>query len=535
MNKLIFTTFILSHLIIASGFANCDEMLEALNMLKAEKAESYHDSDSNKTQTVGYLNERYNKECANEPSNEAGPEKSTANTSESGEPNIEDIKKLVVDYVAKVAPSDGDKDIRLFNNPSIYCNKPSDLTLDFNDCADAINAYNAAFISENAVLNPGIQVSQISAQTQATQQVAQNPLNPTAGLNAVEGVVQNQQTNETIKASFYGANAIMLGSLMAGWKTQKWLLNEGDGENKSKCEEALGSTANCKFLYKYLNEHPSEKSQYFANQRIKGFFTSEITRYAGQSAMSGVLAGQYAKQKNLIDGVQEDLKDFQDDLQEMPTMDACSSNPTLPGCANSNRTSYGPVGQGNFAITGDANTTGFNSDVLDASGGNNPDKLSAAQQEALASGLANLGGNPSATAKDVAPGAGYYEAAAGGGGGGGRAGGSGGGGSGAAPLSDTPGELDNQAKDASEIKVGKTSMAYSSGKGLANSKSSNREYKDPFGGLFDSDKKKTGGVVVDRNLASDIDAGNSLLFEKISKRYGKVIDEKRLVEVEVEK
>jgi hypothetical protein len=107
-------------------------------------------------------------------------------------------------------------------------------------------------------------------------------------------------------------------------------------------------------------------------------------------------------------------------------------------------------------------------------------------------------------------------------------GGGGGGGGGSASLGDDLAGAKAEDNSDPDIKTTKVSGKYKSGKGgfQAVKGGSGSDDANPFASLFD-DKGEAGGIEEDDSIAADggVDSG---LFQKISKKYGQVQQDKRL-------
>jgi hypothetical protein len=411
-----------------------------------------------------------------------------------------------------------DDGVALWNNPGMECNPQDGYAIDYKDCKQMFNTYNGGFVAEQG-MNVAGEAQRIGAQRNAAQQAADPNNLQTGALDAMDTVVQKEKSIQEQKAVFYGAFAGTIGTFIAAWKTPKWL-------SKPKCATELDEVS-CKALEDVILGAGME-GYYFPNQGYKGHFTAEMIKHAGNSTMHGILAGQYKKAEDDIDKAKEDVYDLQQREQDLIGLDDCVANPDQPGCNGSGggRRQIEGVEFGGIEFGGGANSA-FNPQALDSGSGGitgNRGTISDADASSIASGLENFADKGASAPKDVAPGAAASKFGGNGGGAGG--GGGGGGGGGAAPgLSNI--NRGGGSKD-SGIKIGSSSMKFGKGGFATGGRGAAKSNKNPFSGLLGKKKGKKGGVKVERGLASGIDAKGSKLFEKISKRYGKVIKDNRL-------
>jgi hypothetical protein len=418
------------------------------------------------------------------------------------------------------ADTSDDGEVVLWNNPNMKCEYKGGLAIDYKDCKQIVNKYNQGFIAEQGFKVAG-EAQRIGAQRNAAQQAADPNNLQTGALDAMGTVIEKEKSIQTQMAGFYTAYAGVIGGYLIAWKTPKWLESE-----EHKCATELDEVS-CKALEDVILGAGME-GYYFPNQGYKGHFTAEMIKHAGNSTMHGVLAGQYKKAGDDIDKAKEDVYDLQQREQDLIGLDDCVANPDQPGCNGSGggRRQIEGVEFGGIEFGGGANSA-FNPQALDSGSGGitgNRGTISDADASSIASGLENFADKGASAPKDVAPGAAASKFGGNGGGAGG--GGGGGGGGGAAPgLSNI--NRGGGSKD-SGIKIGSSSMKFGKGGFATGGRGAAKSNKNPFSGLLGKKKGKKGGVKVERGLASGIDAKGSKLFEKISKRYGKVIKDNRL-------
>jgi hypothetical protein len=415
----------------------------------------------------------------------------------------------------------------------ISCVAKGGYTLDYDDCKRVLSLYNgviaaekAMFIQQQVRINEN-NIKQSEEIAKATQQGdAQN-----AALEASRK--RNEQNSEMFKeqAWTYSTAVTALTTGLMSWQGKgskalgKVCGNKTYFESSKKLShENMGytpykSAEDCKTLL------TNRVGSLFSNANAKTQFwlaSKDFVEKAASAAGKAGLSDQVAK-------LQEKLPSTND--EEDLILDPCVTNPAQEGCAPAGgprvpvgdsmqaaSLDFGPGGNQTFDLGQNAaGGPSLDTPTTTSDSGNKVnDVASPFESEAKkASGILD----PSS---EAVVSAGSQPSAPGGGGAGGGGGGGGGGGS---SSSDEP---DPNANKEPEINVTKVSGKYGSGggggfQGIKGSK----EDANPFSSLFE--KSPAGGVEEDRSIASgDIDGASSGLFQKISKRYGQVQQDKRI-------
>ncbi len=416
----------------------------------------------------------------------------------------------------------------------VICRMNGGYTLDYDDCVRVSKAYNAVIVAEQTMMaTQSLRVSESNA-TQA-KEVAQRQQQGDGQNAALDAAKERSEFNAQLyKEQFgiYSTAVSTLGVQLGRWqgkgpKAIKKACEKGKGASKAKaivntqtgitnydakmCELALDdiSTSNLVFNNDYARSRFMTASADFVNKALVA------RRNAG---LSEDIADQISKTPGIKD-------------ENNTVFDPCVTGANLPECRTDGPRSpttasfqgagmqFG-AGGGNqaFDFNSAAGSNNLNQDDPTATG-SSAEKVSdiSSQFESAAkeaTGILNPAGEASISG-------GSQSSAPGGGGGGG-------GGGGSSALSDDLEGADSGESKEPEIKATKVAGKYaaSAGGGFQGVKKG-KEDANPFSSLFDS--KSEGGIEEDRSIASgDIDDSASGLFEKISKRYGQVQQDKRV-------
>jgi hypothetical protein len=414
----------------------------------------------------------------------------------------------------------------------ISCVAKGGYTLDYDDCKRVLSLYNgviaaekAMFIQQQVRINEN-NIKQSEEIAKATQQGdAQN-----AALEASRK--RNEQNSQMFKeqAWTYSTAVTALTAGIGSWQGKgskaigKICGNQTYFESSKKLSHEnmsytpYKSTEDCKTLLS------NRKGSIFSNGNAKTQFwmaSAEFVKKAADAAAKAGLSDQVAK-------LQEKLPSSNDEEDLM--LDPCVVNPSQEGCAPAGgprvpvgdsmqaaSLDFGPGGNQTFDLGQNAGEgPSLDTPAVTSDSGNKVnDVVSPFESEAKkASGILD-------PAAQAVVSAGSQPSAPGGGG----AGGGGGGGGGGSSSSDEP---DPNANKEPEINVTKVSGKYgSAGGGGFQAAKGSKEDANPFSSLFE--KSPAGGVEEDRSIASgDIDGASSGLFQKISKKYGQVQQDKRI-------
>ena len=402
------------------------------------------------------------------------------------------------------------------------CVRPTAWTVDYESCKTLINTYDGAMATEQiggVALQAADMVKQNEIQTEVMQKQAEGE-GQTAAMDAMQQTAEYKSKQELGKSVFYGAQVATFTTMLGTYTTPSRIADQCNGGYW--CARATGV---------YMPMFDSLKTEFFANQEVKNKFYQYIIETSGKAAVAGILAANYKKQAEMVGEVKENyvLPEYGNNGPRIQ-MSYCQFNPTAKGCRGSgerfkNGGGYEFGGFNGVGNTGDDLSVG-GAEVADGIG---EDKaMSAAERKKLddLTKLMGEGGGAKVKSGFEAPGA--AKVTAGGGGsavnaGGASASGGGGGGGGAGGGVNTAGKS-NMAARTGNVTFGQGGgLTFRGGKG-GSSQAKDKKSANPFSSLFGKDSKS-------REVASganDIAPQNSSLFDKISKRYGIVKEEKRI-------
>lgn len=428
----------------------------------------------------------------------------------------------------------------------VTCVAKGGYTIDYASCNRVRLAYNSAMIAEQAMFaQQKIRITENNAQQSADVAAAQQSGNvQNAALEAVKN--RNDQEAEMNREQAYTYSTAVLGlsGTLGVWKNKgsgaiSRFCNGGssdkkssksDGKSDATSKETSNNQPNSFLLDKFGYEGKADcvgivtnnKNSLFSNNDARTTFwllTAEMIRKAAEAAKRAGISSDISKKL--------DQAKVMDD-QETDVMIGCDQRPDLPGCQGAhehvagdyagNTMEFGGAGTGQSFDLG-SNAAG---DLTSPSGTSAPaDSKKVADHASPFENLAKQAKgilDPAAEAKVSAgqnPGGGA-------GGGGGGVGGGGGGGGGAA----NKGKGGEEAKDPSGAKISGKYKAGSGG-GFSGVQQSKDDDGNPLAGLFEN-KGASGGIEEDNSVGGDIDGASSGLFQKISKRYGQVQQDKRI-------
>jgi hypothetical protein len=416
----------------------------------------------------------------------------------------------------------------------IICRMNGGYSLDFDDCVRVSKAYNAVIVAEQAMIaTQSLRVAETNA-TQA-KEVAQRQSQGDGQNAALEAAKERSQFNAQLyKEQFgvYSTAVSALGAQLARWqgkgpKAIKKACEKGKGASKAKdvVNTQTGITNYDEKMCASTLDDISSSILVFVNDDARSRFLSESAGFINKALVARRNAGlseNIANEISKTPGIKDDNN---------TVFDPCLTSANLPECRTDGPRSpttasfqgaemqFG-AGGGNqaFDFNPSAGNNNLNQDDPTATGAS-AEKVSdiSSQFESAAkaaTGILNPAGEASISG-------GSQSSAPGGGGGGG-------GGGGSSALSDDLEGADSGESKEPEIKATKVAGKYaaSAGGGFQGIKKG-KEDANPFSSLFDS--KSEGGIEEDRSIASgDIDDSASGLFEKISKRYGQVQQDKRV-------
>ncbi len=444
----------------------------------------------------------------------------------------------------------------------VSCISRGGYTLDYDYCVKVRNLYNAVVIAEQAM-----QAQQKIRVTENT-----NKLNAEVAKAQQEGDLQNaalkanlertKQASEHYKeqAITYTSAVAALTSGLGGWPTKSSkhfrklcggskakdsgkAKTEEDTEEKKETSQDGQASAGSSYFAKsvetsknlgYLPYQTTAQCESLLAGRKGSIFSNDDAR-----SQFWILNGQFlqkAAEAKRLAGITDDIASKQNQdpaLDDDPGIgfDPCAVDQSRPECKTPGpRKPTGPSvagGSMDFGSLGGSqafdmgNNSGADlSGLGDSAAGSGAETVASIaspfeKQAKEATGILN----PSSAASVSA---GSQNSPAGGGGAGG------GGGGGAGGLDDDLQGVDENADKESEITSTKISTKGGSGGGGGfQAAAKMREDNDPYASIFGA-KDAAGGIEEDRSIASDIDGAGSELFQKISKRYGQIQQDKRI-------
>lgn len=414
-------------------------------------------------------------------------------------------------------------------NGQYYCVRDEPWTVDFNDCASKIQWGDGAFDLLGAVGQTGIALKKSHNESEINKELQEGLAqgDQTAYINAQKQKLSREAENSYYKAGISGTHSASLIYIAATFPTPDAL--------STACSKPIDShfgdpVINCGMAW-VVENHPDGgqlQQQIFSNQRVKDHFYYKAADKMAQALFDGIIGFQQSKQADDLAKIKKEYDEFfaQDAITpEYVGVNYCEQNPSAPSCKKSNRTvqdttgtAFGNIG---FQNQGGGNYS-FNKGIED--GFVSDENLSPeekAAREKLGDVIGNGGGNKFGGDFSTPGAAKAKMGVAAGGGGGGGAGGGGGGGSTAPAPRKSDGNTPQKG-------VTKSSPKYVSGSGginyrPGNSSNTKKQNSNAFQDLFGNKKGRGVATAVD-----DIAPAKSQLFEKISKRYGKVSADKRI-------
>lgn len=424
----------------------------------------------------------------------------------------------------------GDSQTRPTADGKIVCRQTGGYTADYASCQKVSLLYDSVLIAETGMF-AAQKLAVESSNSKAAAMIAQKTAEGDGQNAAIEATIDRNTMNKKLyetQAWSYSSAVTLLVSGVGAWKGKNGFVkdcndkkvqgNAGKATDTAKSFGVTYTQADCQALF----EQYKESSEVFANNGAKGQFIAAVGTFVSKAAEAKKRAG-------ISEFVADKLKKSKVGYEgEDVVLDPCVINPG-PNCANTG--SQGNFSSGSFTgNTVDFGSTGSGSSFGFGEGTGISDSAAGAPDGAIESvanvispfddqvSKANEILNPAAAATTVA---GNGNAAAGGGGGGG-------GGGGSASLGDDLAGATADSNAAADINTNKVTGKYKGGKGggfqaLARG---GKEDANPFASLFDS-KGEAGGIEEDRSIASDSGEGSGL-FQKISKKYGQIQQEKRI-------
>lgn len=408
------------------------------------------------------------------------------------------------------------------------CQKKSKYTVDYKSCMRTMIVYDTLMISAQTA-ETGMQLNISNRQAELAEDQAEGAANGDAHRSALSAMHDNlgvQKNTEAGRIGMYSAQFAAYSAMLASYVTPR---NFASRCGYEVCQTALDTIAE--------NENQQLMANLFANQYVMGAFTQEIMNAAGQLTAAGVRFKHYNDQQDVVNDAIADLDSIEEQIGDDTTVSFdnafCASNPTNSRCQAQLNGNFNTTGGFSFsgASLGDNNGQVVDLNTDSSSGSNSVARTNSdsSTDSAAIDDLRDIMNSDDPTRANshdfVAPGAakisGGGGSGGGGGGGGGAAGGGGGGGGGGAPSEAEAGQS-GSSRAAREARV-KYANAGSGNSGSSRNNANRR--KNPFDQMFKKDKntRSTASVV-----EKDIQSKKVDLFERISKRYDNIIQQRRL-------
>ena len=426
------------------------------------------------------------------------------------------------------------------------CYRQVPWTVDFNYCVNTMEWGDGAFDIANAFGSTGIAMKESMDENKIQKEMASDAASgdQSAYINAQRNRLENSKENDYIRSSIAGTHAVALGGAATAYPAPRDLSEACDSDPQENVRLYGSSALNCGMAWvaynhkNYANEGISVKDKndnqksmiqmIFSNQQIRKSFYHKAATKMAESIFHGVLGRQKGKQADDLNTIKKQYDEFFGQpaiTPEYAGVNYCEQNPTAPSCRGSSRTSGAKL------------ETGFESSGFQSQGGGNfsfnkiqdgfesEEQLSESERKArerLGDIIGNGGGKD--FGDDIAPpGAakGKYGKT------GGAAGPGSTGGAGAAGGGKAPGpKKDNGKKTAQGMTKGKVN--YQAGTGGINwkpgsSSGSKKKDRNAFQSMFGNKQKRNVATVLE-----GVSPASSKLFEKISKAYNKVKEEKKI-------
>ena len=463
---------------------------------------------------------------------------------------LNDCEQLTIISKLNNGKSYGDVDEpkRTIDN-KVTCVSKGGYTLDYDYCVKVRGLYNSVIMAEQGMF----------AQQKIRITESNNKQNAEVAKAQAEGDLQNaalkaskeraEQNSAMLKEQAWAYKGVVASFTVAlsGWpakgpKKIKALCGTGSPKKEKSATEQSESGNLVKFQTEMVRlgavekatDATAQKCEELVASRKGALFSNDDART--QFWLTNGQFAQKAAEAMRLAGINDTIADKtpkpDPDEDETVTLDPCVVDPSRPECKTpgprrptspdiaSGTMDFGSLG-GSQAFDMGTSSGADLSGPSDSPAGSGSETVASVaspfEKEAKeATGILN----PAAAASISA---GSQNSPAGGGGGG-----AGGGGGGGGLDDDLQGvnEEGNKEPEITTTKVSSKSAKGGGGGGFQAIKSMDKE-KDPYAGIFGA-KDAAGGIEEDRSIASDIDGAASELFQKISKRYGQVQQDKRI-------
>lgn len=443
--------------------------------------------------------------------------------------------------------NNGQANINSLNGENYGCQSKGIETLDYEACkafADYAQGLDLAHQAVNVGQNLYYQNKALDNGLEASKNAANDAA---AGLKAQKNSFKDQQEYYTQNSAIEASKAAIL--------LAKYNALPDENEIKAKCsgvqrvmtkviQEAseLGKQIepeqNCREL---VTTKPGEYAL-LMNQNSKDAMKQKLVKLGINAIAEGTKAYMAGKRADQVSDAIAQVDSFQPvttpGLEEAVETTFCQMNPTAQKCQTAGLgSSFSTIGDNivDFGNNGTGTVYSGTSDNDPTAGGSNGSTGSGTNSKTGVIGSAitgvNKGSGLETTAAAATIGKGNGPTGGGGGGGGGGLGGGGGGGGAAPAAGQQQGTQSAIASKSSGKYSGGAGVSVLGGLGIKGAKKT-ADNSNPFGNMFD--KKGAGDKVLNfRGPASTNMGGKGdNLFDMISKRYGSVNNDKRLIEYE---
>lgn len=457
-------------------------------------------------------------------------------------------RSLEIASAANKESLDQERDSFVSSDQKIGCSKAGGYTLDWQSCKSAVSAYNMVVTAE-ATMDLAHQVRTAQSTNKMSREVASRAAEGDAQNAAFDASIKHKQNLSNMnkeKLAGYVAAMGVLGSKIYTWQDKsvsdlqklcagvdRTMMGPAPIDSKN-AETVTLDKAKLQLMPQVLPAECPKKlaairRETFSNEPAKGLLTAAFMQYMQKAALAGFASNELDKLAKKVEQAKNGTED------PGPGMfDRCAVAPNDPACGPTGpRTPGSEYTGGDFSIGEGIGSNAFGPDALTDTEIKLEDPLALPEGEKISDASSPFVDEAKEASGIMDPAGAANAQASGGAGSGGGGGGSGGGGGGSASLGSDLQGPDAGNKDAN-VKAGKSGGNYNfAGGGGFQAVKPMKDDANPFSSLFDS--KSQGGLEEDRSIASDdIGGKDSGLFLRISRRYNKITDDKRIEALNLE-
>jgi hypothetical protein len=416
----------------------------------------------------------------------------------------------------------------------ITCIQPYNVTADFEACEKAIAAYSVVLAADQSLdltqqVRTDTKNQQISRE--ASQQAAKGDSQGAMFDSAIESNRHMKSMQQEKVVAYTSAVAALsyahkmfpdeedvIEDCLKNSRKSDTLINA----NKFTASPIVVEKKSCTEIVK------GNKRAILANSLAKAQLFQLITEYVSKGLRAGLQMKQYNTKAQAIAAAK---KPITDEPGTDMMLELCQANPQDPACIQRGNRVAGESAYeaGDFSIGNGANNS-FAMNPESSEFGELGDPSTNLDDKNTVAGVNSPFADRAKASRDIInPAEAAQISRAGGGAGGGGAGGGSAGLGGSASLGNDLTGAEKEGDKEASIKTEKVSGSYTNASGGGfKGVSKTKDDANPFASLFDQ-KSEGGGVEEERSIASgDIDGKSSGLFEKISKRYFKIQEDKRV-------